>query len=144
MQIKIYGVSAMNQTEVEAFVAALDNVQREDSYGYAMYFISDDHMIPFVSIADADNEYDSVSNLSREGVFRVNIGVGRKTFDALFGDREVEGIDFTAINVFLPHPHYAKQNFICILNPAGENAERTKQYICEAHDLAAGRAERNA
>ncbi len=83
-----------------------------------------------------------MSNLSREGVYRINIGVGRKTFDALFGDREIEGIDFTAINVFLPHPHYAKQNFICILNPAGENEERTKQYIREAHDLAAGRAER--
>ncbi len=132
----------MNQSEVEAFVAGLENVQREDSYGYAMYFVGDDHMVPFVSIADSDNEYDAVSNLNRDGVYRVNIGVGRATYDSLFGDREVEGIDFTAINVFLPHPQYAKQNFICILNPAGENEERTKQYIREAHDLAAGRAER--
>ncbi len=49
----------MNQHEVEAFVAALEDVQREDSYGYAMYFVGDDHMVPFVSIADSDNEYDA-------------------------------------------------------------------------------------
>ena len=109
----------MNQSEVEAFVAGLENVQREDSYGYAMYFVGDDHMVPFVSIADSDNEYDAVSNLNRDGVYRVNIGVGRATYDSLFGDREVEGIDFTAINVFLPHPQYAKQNFICILKSGG-------------------------
>ncbi len=69
----------MNQSEVEAFVAGLEKVQREDSYGYAMYFVGDDHMVPFVSIADADNEYDAVSDLNREVVYRVNIGVGRAT-----------------------------------------------------------------
>ncbi len=132
----------MNQQEVEAFVAAMDNVQREDGYGYAMYFVGDDHMVPFVSIADSDNEYDSVSNLNREGVYRINIGVGRKTFEALFGEKDDEGIDYTALDVFLPHPEYAKQHFICILNPAGENEVLTKQYIREAHDLAAGRVER--
>ncbi len=134
----------MSQRELEAFIVTLDNVQRDDSYGYAMYFVGDDHMVPFVSLAAADNEYDRVSNLDREGVYRVNIGVTRKTFAALFGDRPTDDIDHAALNVFMPHPHYAKQNFICILNPTGENEALTKQYIREAHDFAARRTQRGA
>lgn len=122
----------------------MDNVQREDSFGYAMFFVGDDHMVPFVSIAASDNEYDSVSNLNREGVFRVNIGVSRKTFAALFGDRDVEGIDYATLNVFMPHPHYAKQHFVCILNPEGENIEHTKMLIREAHDIVVARLHRKA
>jgi hypothetical protein len=132
----------MTQRELEAFIAALTDVQRDDSYGYAMYFVGDDHMVPFVSLAAADNEYDRVSNLDREGVHRVNIGVTRKTFAALFGDTPTDDIDYTALDVFMPHPHYAKQNFICILNPAGENEALTKQYIDEAHNFAARRMQK--
>jgi len=134
----------MNQSQVEAFVSSLDNVQRDDSYGYAMYFVGDEHMVPFVSIANSDNEYDQVSNLNREGVFRINIGVGRDTFNSLVGSMKAEDIDYTTLNVFLPHPEYAKQNFVCILNPSGANEELTKKLIIEAHDLVANRLERKA
>ncbi len=132
----------MEQRAWEAFIAAMQDVQRDDSYGYAMYFVGDDHTLPFVSIATMDNEYDSVSKLDREGVYRLNIGVTRRTFDALFGGGLAGEGDYTALNVFLPHPHYARQNFICILNPAGENVELTKQYLREAHDFAARRRQR--
>ena len=137
--------SEFNPSEVEAFVAGLENVEREEAYGYTFYFVGDDHRLPFVTLADSDNEYDSVSNLNREGVFRINIGVSKATFDALVGDRaagaeSAGAIDYTALNVYLPHPEYARQHFVCILNPVGENAERTQQLIIEAHALAAGRA----
>ena len=134
----------MNQSEVEAFVSKLDNVQRDDSYGYAMYFVGDEHLVPFVSIASSDNEYDSVSNLNREGIYRINIGVGRETFDSLVGNMKLEDIDYSTLDVLMPHPEYAKQHFVCILNPSGENEELTKKLITEAHDLAANRLERKA
>jgi hypothetical protein len=51
-------------------------------------------------------------------------------------------IDYTALNVFMPHPDYAKQHFICILNPEGDNAEATKRFIVEAHGIAAERLRR--
>lgn len=129
----------MNQAEVEAFVEQLDNVQREENYGYIFYFVGDDHRLSFVTIANSDNDYDNVSNLNREGVFRVNIGVSRETFDSLFADSGTEHVNYTALNVFLPHPEYAKQNFICILSPSGENEAATKQFIIEAHSIAAKR-----
>src|SRR5690242_16486801 len=75
----------MTQSEVETFVAGLPNVQRSENYGYTFFFVGEDHRLPFVSLLDQDYDYDHVSNLSREGVYRVNIGVSRATFDALVG-----------------------------------------------------------
>jgi hypothetical protein len=132
----------MNQSEVEEFVAGLDNVQREDNFGYVFYFVGDDHRLSFTTIANSDNEFDSVSNLNREGVFRINIGVSKKTFDLLLTDSSSKNIDYSVRNVFLPHPDYAKQHFICILNPSGENVDTTKQLIVEAHSIAANRLRR--
>src|SRR5579871_2850287 len=103
----------MNQANWETFIAGLDNVQREENYGYSFFFVGDDHRLGFVTIANSDNDYDSVSNLNRDGVFRLNIGVNRASFDELVSTMSSEPIDYTALNVFLPHPEYAKQNFIC-------------------------------
>ncbi len=132
----------MTQAELETFTAALEDVQREENFGYAFFFVGDDHRLPFVTFANSDNEYDKVSNLDREGVFRVNIGVSKQTFDDLVGGMDPASADFTALNTFLPHPDYARQHFICILSPAGQNAERTQQLIEEAHSIAAARYRR--
>jgi len=134
----------MNQSELEAFTLALDNVQRTQAFGYTFFFVGDDHMVPFVTLADSDNEHDAVSHLNRDGVYRINIGVSRATFQALVGEMNRDVVDHTRLNVFLPHPHYAAQNFICILNPEGENAERTKAFIVEAHAIAVARLARRA
>jgi hypothetical protein len=132
----------MTEAEIEVFVAALANVQREENFGYSFFFVGDDHRLPFVTLANADNDYDNVSNLNRDGVYRVNIGISKATFQNLIGESRTDPIDYSRLNVFLPHPDYAKQHFICILNPAGENVETTKQLIREAHAIAAARLER--
>lgn len=129
----------MNQSEVETFVEKLENVEREENFGYIFYFVGDDHRLSFVTIANSDNEYDSVSNLNREGVFRINIGVSRETFKTLLGDYDSEAIEYSVLDVVLPHPDYAKQNFVCILNPSGDNVEITKKLILEAHSIATAR-----
>lgn len=69
----------MTQAEVEAFVAGLENVQRPENFGYWFFLAGDDHRLPFVTIANSGQEFDNVSNLGREGVFRINIGVGKDT-----------------------------------------------------------------
>ncbi len=63
----------MTQAEVEAFVAAMDNVQRSENFGYSFFFVGDDHRLPFMTIANSDNEFYNVSYLDRDGVFRINI-----------------------------------------------------------------------
>jgi hypothetical protein len=63
-----------------------------------------------------EHDMGSPSNLAREGVFRLNIGVGRETFERLVGS--MVNPDYAALDVILPHPVYAKQRWLSILNPS--------------------------
>jgi hypothetical protein len=73
-------------------------------------------------------------------VFRLNIGVGRETFDRLVG--AMEAPDHAALDRILPHPVYAKQLWISILNPSDATLrDVVLPLIAESHDrLAAVRA----
>ncbi len=127
----------MTQDEIQAFITALPHVEHEEQMGYLFFFVGAYHLIPFVSIAQTDNEYDRASRLDREGVFRINIGVSKETFQSLFPTSDQEQtFDYSALDVFMPHPDYAKQFFICILCPSEKNEAVTKEYIIEAHGLA--------
>lgn len=132
----------MNQAAVEEFVSSLANVEQETNYGYTFFFVGDDHRLPFVTMSDADNDYDKLSNLNREGVFCVNIGVSKKTFEAMLGDYDAEMMDYSLLDVFLPHPDYAKQHFLRILSPSQANEAKTKDLIREAHSIATTRLTR--
>jgi hypothetical protein len=134
----------MNPLQVEEFVMELEAVQRVENFGYTFFFVGDDHRLPFVTIGHADNEFDDVSKLDREGVFRINIGVSRQTYHSLVGNASSEAVDYSALDVFLPHPHYAKQHFVCILNPTGKNVDITQELILEAHSIASTRFQRKS
>jgi hypothetical protein len=77
---------------------------------------------------------------SRPGVFRLNLGVGRDAFDRLVGS--MGDPDYAAFDRLLPHPVYAKQRWISILNPSDARfRDVVLPLIAEAHDrLAAQRA----
>jgi hypothetical protein len=70
--------------------------------------------------------------------FRLNIGVSKQTFQSLFGaDRgDVSRYDYTALDRIMPHPDYAAQNFICVLNPTQATYERVRTLLAEAYELA--------
>ena len=125
----------MTQKEMEEYIESYENVERAENLGYIFYFYGDHHMVPFVSIAQSGNKYEEVSKLDREGVFRINIGVSKATFDSLFSSNNVDKIDYSAIDIFMPHPHYAKQFFICILNPSKKNVDQLKNFISEAYSI---------
>src|SRR3989442_1427612 len=46
--------------------------------------IPHDRRMPFATLMTTD-AYDSASNLSRPGVFRLNIGIAKETYRSLFG-----------------------------------------------------------
>src|SRR6187549_737005 len=99
------------------------------------------HWPNFATIVTTD-EHDEgeVSRLSRPGVFRLNIGVGRTTFDRLVGS--VTEPDYAAFDRVLPHPVYSRQLWISILNPSDETfRDVVLPLLDEAHDrLAKSRA----
>ncbi len=45
--------------------------------------------------------------------------------------------DYTAIDTVLPHPTYAKQAWVSILNPGEQTSDQARTLITEAHDRAA-------
>ena len=118
------------------------DVQTNTAYNYIFFFYDSERKLPFATLGTADNEYDRVSNLDRPGVFRLNIGVRPATFQALFGSRKVDisAYDLTALNTMMPHPDYAPQSWLCILNPSDDTFQHTVQpLLAEAYELAVQR-----
>ncbi len=119
-------------------------VETATNLGYTFFFYGPDRMLPFATIATADNEGDRVSNLDRPGVFRLNIGVSKPTFQSLFGTGKVDvsTYDFTALDTIMPHPDYAPQSWICVLNPSDTTFHKLRPLLSEAYELAVRRASR--
>jgi hypothetical protein len=112
----------------------------------ATFFSLDETHWPNYATIVTTDEHDegAPSDLAREGAFRLNIGVGRKTFERLVGS--VEAPDYAAYDRLLPHPVYARQLWISILNPSDATfRDVVLPLIAEAHDrLASTRARRTA
>jgi hypothetical protein len=92
--------------------------------GAAWFFSldSEKHFPNYATIVTTDEfDQDRESSLSRPGVFRLNIGVDRATFDRLVGQRLDP--DYAALDQVLPHPVYARQHWLCILNPSTSTFE---------------------
>ena len=114
---------------VEALGASFFSLDAEKHWpNYATIVTTDEH------------DEGAPSKLSRPGVFRLNIGVGRATFQRLVG--EMVEPDYAAFERILPHPVYAKQLWISILNPSdGTFRAVVMPLLTEAHyRLAAARA----
>jgi hypothetical protein len=109
--------------------------------GATFFSLDEKHWPNFATIVTTDEHDEGApSDLARPGVFRLNIGVGRVTFDRLVGTMEAP--DHAALDRILPHPVYAKQLWISILNPSHATLrDVVLPLIAEAHDrLAAVRA----
>ena len=116
-------------------------VETSEAYGYTFFFDGPDHRLPFATLSSSDNEHDRVSNLDRPGVYRLNIGVSKQTFQSLFGAApvDVSRYDFTTLDTLMPHPEYAAQSFICVLAPTKATFERVRPLLAEAYDIAVRR-----
>jgi hypothetical protein len=101
---------------------------------------------PFATIVTKDyGEFDNLSQLDRPGLYRLNIGVSRETFQALFGylpgkeNMKSAVYDYAALDYLMPHPVYAPQSFVCVLNPSPETFETVKPLLAEAWSIVEAR-----
>ena len=132
----------MNEAEVLGYIIkTFPDVETMHDYGYDMFFYKSDRKLSFATLISSDYEYDNVSNLDRPGVFRLNIGVSKQTFQSLFGKDEVNinDYDFTTLDVIMPHPEYAQYHFLCVLSPSDKTFEKIRSFLAEAYDIAARR-----
>ena len=76
----------------------------------------------FATVVTSD-AFDDASNLSGPGRIRLNIGVSRDTFQKLVGTRRRP--DYTALDQLMPHPIYARQHYVSVLNPSARTPSKT-------------------
>jgi hypothetical protein len=110
--------------------------------GTWFFSLDEKHWPNFATIVTTD-EHDGASNLARPGVFRLNIGVDRPTFNRVA--ESAPEPDYTALDRWLPHPVYGKQLWISILNPSTMIFEESVSPLLElAHDRLANVPRRRA
>jgi Family of unknown function (DUF6194) len=123
---------------VSTLTASADNGAPEVAWGDS-FFTYADEQLPFATIVVTDYPgFDTASDLDRPGVFRLNIAVGRARFAELLGFPPAavpDGIDYTVLDHLLPHPVYASQSWISVLNPG----RWALPLLADAHARAAAR-----
>jgi hypothetical protein len=122
-----------------------ENVREVEAGGDFFFMYKEEEKFPFATIVTSDNHFDSVSNLNRDGFYRLNIGIDKPTFQQLFasipakagiGGYVDSGIDFTAEDTLFPHPFYGTMYWVSIVNPTADSYPRLKEFL----DYAYGKA----
>ena len=126
---------------VDVHVAAEGDGSPEIARGDSFFFYDPDRILkganqfPFATIVTKDyGDFDNASNLNREGVFST------ETYSSLFPADDAS-LDFTRLDVLMPHPVYAVNHWVCVLNPSVRTFESVKPLLAEAHARAARRYE---
>ena len=95
---------------------------------------------PFATLVVKDYPgWDTASDLDRDGVFRVNVSIGREVFEKAFGyppsahPQHQERFDYTALDRLIPHPVYATQGWASVVNPGEATGERLRALLSDAH-----------
>jgi len=113
--------------------------------GASFFSVDEKHWPNFATIVTTDeHDMGNQSKLSaRPDVFRLNIGVGKETFARLVASMVAP--DYAALDTILPHPVYAKQRWIAILNPSRRTFDEViKPLIAEAYERLATPRRRKA
>jgi hypothetical protein len=119
-----------------------------EAWGETSLFYNSDNMLKrgvyFCTLKNKDGENDKASCLYRDGVFRLNFGVRKKTFVSHFTQLPkrpskggvIEGnYDFEKIDRLMPHPVYGWMSWLSILNPSKKSLEVIQPLIDESYSL---------
>jgi Family of unknown function (DUF6194) len=152
----------VTEDEIIAFVSGLPGVAHtvaseangapQVSWGDSFFFYDPDgtrqdaRRLPFATIVTQDYAgFDTLSNLDRPGVFRLNVDVGRRRFHDLFGHPPVvhpehaDGYDYAALDLVVPHPVYATHGWVSIVGPGERTDQEARSLLEQAHERAANR-----
>ena len=139
----------MRSEDVDRTIRAHDGVRVLEAQDDLFYLydpagdLPPERQQPFATIVTGDH-YEKVSQLDRPGSWRLNLGLTKTTYTELFGpvptERDADwvldsGHDYTARDVLMPHPFYASQYWVAIVNPTG--LDQLLPLIEEAYRFAA-------
>lgn len=128
-----------DQQVVALLLDRLDGVITMENRGDA-FLIYDPHddvpyhrRFPFATVVTGDH-YDSASDLGRPGAFRLNLGLTKQTYRDLFPADEP--VDHTAVDRLMPHPVYASQHWVCVVNPTRDTLDWAWPMVEDAYGFA--------
>lgn len=101
---------------------------------------------PFATVVTKDYPDDTGSALDPPGRWRLNIHAGRQALAELASDPDradpTDHAAAAAADVVLPHPVYAAQGWVAVVNPAQRTRSLVARLLRQAHADAVRRAER--
>lgn len=131
---------------IQLITSELEGVVPKSSWGETSLFYNPGKQLPngvyFCTIKEKDGDNDKSSDLNRDSVFRVSIGISKSQYEQHFGVKpnrpEKGGIvktghDFTKLDELMPHPIYAWMSWVQILSPSEQSFEKTLPLIKDAH-----------
>lgn len=139
----------MNEEEIISFITTnFKDVKTVMANGDTFFFNDPLQKFPFATLVTSDFN-DQFSNLSRPGIFRLNIGPSKASFQSLFGTPPaskasdydpIPGYDYTVLDKVIPHPVYGRMYWVSILNPSLETfTSQVQSLLADAYDLSAER-----
>ncbi len=141
----------MTLSGVDVLVAGPENNAPEISWGDVFYIYDPSRnftvsqRFPFATIVTKNYPgFDEESQLDREGVFRLNIGISKEQFSSLFPDvneaMSKKLFDYTELDELIRHPVYYSQNWVSVLNPTEDTFRRTiAALLQQAYEIAVSR-----
>jgi Family of unknown function (DUF6194) len=131
-------LEGVNADQVKQYISGLFDGVREPEHQGDTFFIYDPHgdlpparQMPFVTIVTGDH-YDSQSKLDDPGSYRLNIGLTKATYTERFGG--IGEVDHAERDRLMPHPEYAGQYWVCVVNPS--DVEALRPLLTEAYEFA--------
>jgi hypothetical protein len=140
----------MESTAVSQYITdTFAGIHPVSAWGETSFFFNPDKQLPrgvyFATLKFKDGENDRASNLQRVAAFRLNLGISKSSYRALFGPQPARppaggvvatGHDFSASDVLMPHPVYGWMSWVCVLNPGAVVFETLKPLLAQAYGLA--------
>jgi hypothetical protein len=131
--------------EIAAWIkATYPDAVTASALGAIFFSLDESHWPNFATVVTTDeHDMGQPSRLSRPGVFRLNIATRKETFQRLVGG--MENPDYAALDRILPHPVYANELWVSILNPSWRTFnEQVKPLIAESYERLARARRRRA
>jgi hypothetical protein len=142
---------------IELLTSELSGVVPKSSWGETSLFYNPGKLLPngvyFCTIKEKNGDNDKSSELDRDAVFRVSIGVGKTNYEQHFGVKpkrpEKGGIintghDFTKLDELMPHPIYGWMSWAQILSPSKASFDSILPLIKDAHASAVIKFNKNS
>ena len=140
----------MNPDEIISYcLSTYQDVVLVDSWGERGIFYNPNRVLKrgvyVLTVKEKDGDNDKSSMLNRDSIYRINVGLRKKTFINRFGhipQRPVAGgvvdmnYDFSSLDTIMPHPVYAWMGWVCVLNPSDKTFEEFKLLIQQSYEFA--------